>query len=604
MDEEDIREADESRGLQTSEDFAGLGSTQSHVSTQRGLMDLLKSGGETMGVRLLKKMGWKEGQGIGPKVRRKANLTDEALQSGTDTTTYLFAPENTPPIAFVRKGDQKGLGFEGDSPLHRVEEQADTVTDAYFDRRLDKEGKLKPKNSSRRGGFGVGVLNDTGSDEEDPYSVGPQISYNRTIGGDKKKKKGKVMEGAKTTLGSSNPLLNNKPVFISKKMTLATNASRFQKCHDGRLPLDGFILADSMASLSVLSNKYDPPEIPKDWKSSKKSPGNRNIAEYVSTAEAAKASTLDPKARAKLLGETQLPGKSVFDWMTPEARERIARLTGKGDLPPARSERAPKGFEMSESQKKKDFWDLVPKLDKGVAVQALTRAVGGWMPYSEDEKKRARYRTFLEVRAGLRDSLPDRAEGLKTDEWINEMHEFARAAEVFKPISGLMASRFTSASSTPLKASDQMDASASQDSLLSRPPAKREDPAEEAAKLGMFGPLTRSAVPFYPSRLLCKRFNIKPPAHVQLDPGERPGDHGGSNISFTPKPLGNSTLDLVSRDVMDQLVLQTIVDNPLDPLAPDKPVIIEPERNDALEGERPGEMVFKAIFGSDDDEDE
>ena len=33
--------------------------------------------------------------------------------------------------------------------------------------------------------------------------------------------------------------------------------------------------------------------------------------------------------------------------------------------------------------------------------------------------------------------------------------------------------------------------------------------------------------------------------------------------------------------------------------------MVEPERNEALEAERPGEAVFKAIFGSEDeDEDE
>lgn len=267
---------------------------------------------------------------------------------------------------------------------------------------------------------------------------------------------------------------------------------------------------------------------------------------------------------------------------------------------------------MHESQKGKDLWDLVPKVGKDVAVQALTRAVGGWMPYSEDEKKRARYRTFLEVRAGLRNSLPDRAEGFTTDEWVTEMQEFARAAEVFKPMSGLMASRFTSASSAPQKASDTMDSSPSQDSLLSRPATKPEDPAEEAAKLGMFGPMTRSTISFYPSRLLCKRFNIKPPAHVQLDPGEHPGDEGGSRFSSAPKSsFRSSKLELVSRDIMNQLVFQsdTVDHNPIDaeersnPPAPAKPVVIEPEQNAALEAERPGEAVFKAIFGSDDEDE-
>jgi G patch domain-containing protein 1 len=623
MDEEDLREAEDARKLQTADDFAGFGATQSHLAGRAGLMDLLKTEGETMGVKLLKRMGWREGQGIGPKVRRKAKLADDGSLGDDDSAgTHLFAPENPPMVAFVRKLGHKGLGFEGEARLDPgmraengsgIDSDQEDASDSFFGQRLGGNKEPKNKNKARRGGFGVGVLNDTGSDDEDPYSMGPQISYNRAIGGDKKKKKSKPADEKRLITGSSNPLLRTKPVFISKKASLAKS---FRKCHDGRLPLDGFVLADGIANLSISpEKKYAPPEIPKDWKSSKRSSAEREVSNYRSTTDVAKASTLDPRARAELLGEAQLPGKSVFDWMTPEARARIAKLTGRADLPPALGEKAPKGYETSETQKRKDLWDLVPKLDKDVAIQALSRAVSGWMPYSEDESKRARYRTFLEVRAGLRDGLPDRLPGSTTDEWVTEMQEFARAAEVFKPISGVMASRFTSASSAPKRASDMPDTSTND--LLTRPPTKPEDPAEEAAKIGMFGPMTRSMLSFYPSRLLCKRFNVKPPAHVQLDPGEFPGaeeSHDRSRYSSATRQAGSSSrLDLVSQDVMNELIMESGMGSRAMPMARDseKPahvevreqIVIEPERNEALEKERPGEAVFKAIFGSDDEEE-
>src|SRR5699024_8583747 len=142
-----------------------------------------------------------------------------------------------------------------------------------------------------------------------------------------------------------------------------------------------------------------------------------------------------------------------------------------------------------------DLWGLVPRLDKQLAVQALTRAVSGWMPYSEDESKRTRYRTFLEVRAGLRDTLPERLPGSTTDEWVAELQEFTRAAEVFKPMSGIMASRFTPASAGAKGTSDSPEWPAS-DGLVSKPREKPEDPAISAAKIGMFGPMTRSELSF------------------------------------------------------------------------------------------------------------
>jgi G patch domain-containing protein 1 len=616
MDADDLREQEESRQLQTADEFAGFGSTELDATRRAGLMDILKTGGETMGVKLLKKMGWREGQGIGPKVRRKANLDESSAPGGDAEETYLFAPENPPMVAFIRKNDRKGLGFEGESRLesHNALQPTRDVeeSDSFFGGRLAIQGKAQPPKPKepRRGGLGVGPLNDTGSDDEDPYSLGPQISYNKTIGGDKKKKKKVKPE---PTIASANPLLNSKPVFISKKVAAARGAGGFRKCRDGRLPLDGFILADGIMGLSISEKKYDPPVIPEDWKPAKEiSSEKRDQSKYVSTADAAKASTLNPTSRAALLGEDQLPGKSIFDYMSPEAREKIVKLTGNANLPPALGEKAPKGYELPESQKRKDLWDLVPKLDKQIAAQALARAVSGWMPYQEDEKKRARYQTFLQVSAGTRSTLPERVEGSSTDEWVMEMQEFSRAAEVFKPMSGVMASRFTSSSTAPKIVSDAPDPA---ESGLSRPVEKPDDPAVAAAKIGMFGPMTRSTISFYPSRLLCKRFNVKPPENVQLDPGERPGapsTEPGTRFQSAGFQAETGPKQLVSQDVMNQLLIDSLGYLPtadgLDPSASGPvnappPVVVEPERNDALEAERPGDAVFKAIFGSDDEDE-
>ncbi|KAJ5135212.1 uncharacterized protein N7515_004490 [Penicillium bovifimosum] len=614
MDAEDLREQEEARQLQTADEFAGFG-TEHDATRRAGLMDILKTGGETMGVKLLKKMGWREGQGIGPKVRRRADLGDTSAPAADAQETYLFAPENPPLVAFIRKTDRKGLGFEGESRLesHAIGPAPAEESDSFFGGRLAIQGKShqpKPK-VARSGGLGVGPLNDTGSDDEDPYSLGPQISYNKTIGGDKKKKKKVKPE---PTIASANPLLKSKPVFISKKVAASRGSGGFRKCRDGRLPLDGFVLADAISTLSISEKKYDAPVIPEDWKSTKQvSAEKRDRQNYVSTADAAKASALDPASRAALLGEAQLPGKSIFDWMTPEAREKIARLTGKTNLPPALGEKAPKGYELPEAQKRKDLWDLVPKLDKQTAALALARAVSGWMPYQEDESKRARYRAFLEISAGTRATLPERADGASTDNWVIEMQEFCRAAEVFKPMSGAMASRFTSSSSAPKIVSDAPD---SAESVLSKPAEKPDDPAVAAAKIGMFGQMTRSTIEFYPSRLLCKRFNVKPPNNVQLDPTERPAaSSAGPGTRFESAGFQADTgpKELVSQEVMNQLLMDSLgyipgadgsdpSANGLSARAP--PPAIEPERNEALEAERPGDAIFKAIFGSDDEDDE
>lgn len=604
MDEEDLANQAEAQKLQTNDAFSALGSTGDDVSRRDVLMGMVKTAGETMGAKLLQKMGWKPGQGVGPKVRRKARL-DPDDDTDADQQLHLFAPENSRMITFVRKNDHKGLGYEGEARLPGAANSSKGAKDEDSDNGSDS-GPLgtfrKPtaKKPAKRGGFGVGVLNDNGSDEEDPYEMGPKISYNRTIGGDKKPKKKK--EAAKTTGSSANPLVGAKPVFISKK-AMSKKPEGFRKCHDGRLPLEGFILATQALTISD-SGKYAPPAIPEGWKNSKKTlDDSQPPGSYQSVGDAAKASTLDAKARAALLGEAALPGKSIFDFLTPAARDRIAASTGKTNLPEARGEAAPEGYRQSEADRQKQLWSLVPSLDKEIAEAALSRGTGGWMPYSDDEKKRARYRGFLELRAGLRDTLPERASGVSTDDWVRELQEFAHAARVFRPITGMMASRFTSSTSLPASSSGESKA----ETLLSKPVPKPADPAEEAAKLGMYGPMTRQVLSFYPTRLVCKRFNVKPPENVQPDPNNASGD---ANSTATPA----RDLTVVSQTAIQEMMRENALRQPysaptdggraadVQPAAPvHAPVDVE--RNDALEGEKAGDAVFKAIFGSDDEDD-
>lgn len=614
MDEEDLREAEEARVLSTSEGFAGLGTTKEDVARTSGLIDIFRVTGDTVGVRLLKKMGWKEGQGIGPKVRRAAR-TDEGEALSNDI--HLFAPDDPEMISFSRKADHKGLGYSGEARLHSPHGQATIQPSMKSEDDEDSEtilGLLRnpTRKKGKTGGFGVGILNDTGSDDEDPYQMGPRISYTKVLGGNKKLEKKK-----KSALGSANPLVVAKPVFVSKKVYNAKSASGFRKCHDGRFPLDGFVLSselDAFASISLQDDRYRPLEVPPDWRSSKTSKQNQPESKYVSPAEAAKASPLDARSRSALLGEEQLPGKSVFDFLSPSARARIVAMSGKRDLPTAGSEKGPKGQEITEEEQSNILQNAVPHLDSNVALQALARGVSGWMPYAEDEAKRSRYRIYLETQAGTREGLPARPIGMSKDDWIIEMQEFARAAQVFKPVNSLMASRFTS-SLQPQSAAD-MGSGTSSDSLLTKPASRPEDPAEAAAKLGMFGPMTRAVESFYPTRLLCKRFNIKPPAIVQPEPGDVSMQHNTPNTpgfqSSSFQTSSNVDVGPAATSVERQLMLESRPSDPSDvdgqlsgrgTANEEQPNAVDGERNEALEAERPGQAIFRAIFGSDDEDE-
>ncbi|KAI1190803.1 hypothetical protein F5B17DRAFT_385113 [Nemania serpens] len=667
MDEEDLADAAEAEKIQTAQGFAGLGSTEEDGARRGGLADLFRAQGETMGVKLLRRMGWRDGQGIGPKVRRKARLEVGSKPGATHDAgeTYLFAPENVPMIAFIRKSDRKGLGYEGESRLMSLGSSAKPDAGESSDEDtlaapLRRPGLLKKekKNKLSKGGIGIGILNDTGSDDEDPYEIGPKISYNRVIGGEKKKKKAGTI--------AANPALGAVPVFRSRKNILARTNKSLRKCHDGRLPLDGFVLStepDALVSSINSEGKYPPPKIPPGWKPRKERKAETGNANYVSTADAAKASKLDPKSRAALLGEAQLPGKSVFDFLSPEARERLAAATGKANLPPALGE-VPAEFALTETERQQELLRQLPELDKTTAIAALTRGASGASPapYADNEEKRGRYRAYLEHAAGFTKTIPSRPASMKAQEWARELHEFASCARIFKPMTGLMASRFTTSTAAKPSAGGK---AGGDDLLLHVPPEKLKDPAEEAAKLGMYGAMTRTVTDFYPTRLLCKRFNVRPPAHVQPDgetetgnnkpppssantgmrTGPGPGPGAGSIFSegamtldelmrqaqtqtqtiSNPGPggAGNNanrgfSLDASSRTGDDENGKSLLLEHGTGvaqrqgkgqgqgqgQMTREAAVRVNADVNEALEGDRARDEVLKAIFGDSSDEEE
>ncbi|KKP06582.1 dipeptidyl-peptidase III [Trichoderma harzianum] len=503
MDEEDLADAAEAQTLKTTQAFAGLGSSTQEELRAGGLMGLFRADGDTMGLKLLRRMGWKDGQGIGPKVRRGARLDLGGKSNMTDGETHLFAPDNTEVLRFVRKTDRMGLGHNGQGKLFSLRRESKADSDEEVDSRdgaLSILSRTETKKKSQRGGIGVGILNDDGSDDEDPYEIGPKIKYNRVVGGDKKKR-------GKKLSATANPSLKNAPVFIPKTSRVGGNLRR---CQDGRLPLDGFVLANAMQDLTITLAKYAPPPVPPGWMSPKATNVEDRATAFVSAAEAAKSSTLDAKSRAAILGEAALPGKSVFDYISAASREKLAAASGRVDLPPGLGE-IPEKFAMSEEEKQTMLWEQVPKLDRETAIAAIARGLRG--PYADDETKRARYKRYLEHHTNPKLSLPEKPRGMSDDEFLREMTEFHNCARIFKPMTGFMASRFTTA-----KAPHSVSAEPARErELISVPEPKISDPAEEAAKMGMFGKMTRSVEDFYPTRLLCKRFNVKPPSHARRD---------------------------------------------------------------------------------------
>lgn len=529
MDEEDLKEQEETRQISATDGFAGFG-TADDPSARDVLDDLFKPTEDTMGEKLLNKMGWKKGQGIGPRTRRRVDPKDEKSE------TREFPPEDSPMLGFSQKNDMRGLGFgseDGSLSARTNAAQPESITrgSEEDDSRPGLSFMARPKNKAKqpiRTGIGVGSLNDTGSDEEDPYEIGPKMSYSRIMGGDKKKEK-----KSKASSTNANPLLRTKPVFISKSRQLPSVLTSLRKCHDGKLPLTGFVLADELDSFGAMSledGKYKPPEVPEGWQPAQLvREGTRAAQTSLPTITGTNAQ-LTADSRRAALGEQSLPGKSVFDYLSTTARDRLATVTGNQNLPPALDER-PAPHSITTSSDVSQLPGLaIPFVDPATALTALTRLrKDKTPPYADDLAKQGRYKDFLRYSSDPQ-PVAQRVSPLRApqhrysdQDHLTELAEFTATADLFKPATGFLASRFTSAAATskPTVGTQEEGAVGQGDleteDLLTRPPAKPKDPAEEAARMGMFGVATRSVVSWQPTRLVCKRFGVEMPVSWNED---------------------------------------------------------------------------------------
>ena len=463
MDEEDLADAADSQRLGTSEAFTGIGGRDhDSLSTDR-FMSLLHVKSETAGVLLLNRMGWRNGQGIGPKVSRRPRLGGAGVPTEENTmaigSSYLFAPDDTALIPFSKKTDRSGLG------LHSLEgsaaHQYPGKTGAADGRHQSLEpralggaysAKITTHGPSSRRGFGVGVLNDSDSGEDDPYEIGPKITQIRRVRKPLKTKSSARGQGA-IQASSSAPVVGPRPGGTG---------------HDEKNPLGGFVRGPAEdIEASIAPQVQSSFSVPASWTPSGRQAVNSAGEHAPMHHRASSPSTSKSAARGRLLGEPEA--------FNPQS-SRPAQIT---TAPP----------------------DQAPRPTRQAAEAALGKEQNGRGPYPTQPPKRERYRRYLEYYAGLSALAPTQPDGMAHLDFSQELVEFYNCVAIFKPMVATMASRFTAAAASVPTATSQAAAEISHD----------KDTPREAARLGMFGHMTRTMVDFTPCSLLCKRFNVTPP---------------------------------------------------------------------------------------------
>ncbi|KAF8548711.1 hypothetical protein OG21DRAFT_1422602 [Imleria badia] len=610
MDEEDLAEIRADQKLVSEHDQMDiLGGTQAEKARKTGVDDsqkdpvtlaleqaILPAPKDSVGGRLLKKMGWKPGQGVGPRVTWR----QREIQHGRDpdrtepdvdeeAKKHTYPPKDTPTIAVPRKDDLHGLGYTRSLGLH-----------ASLGDDLDVYDHTIGHGRSRHA-FDL-------SDAHDEERV--------IIGGRGAKSSGTTVPRPSV----SSALCSRDEKRVHPFQTQANTAGVF---HDGQPVLLGFKLADK----PVAEDMWFPlPEVPKGWKPNPKALWERegatlcekeNIPRFPVPGQpqphAQWKAGITPDQRGAALGETPLPSapRSVFEYISKKDQERIQNITTSRFTGPSRTDTTEQEPTPPPSTLPSQG-PYIPHIEPHIAQAALQ----GFKPFTSNPNKQSRYTAYLRAHAepGSGVSIPEPLPTQTPETYAREMSEFAKAAALFRPVSGAMAGRFTSAAVLDLgpdiveglhtPSIDQASKETSQAPIMEgdKEEKKEEEPKAYAARLGMYGPMTREVKPWQPARLLCKRFGVKDPnPEMHFDKPEA-STSATADVSQTTEATGSA--GGVGTGGVTEVQPEPAVPHGKRDLANIGLGEDDGQGEDILTYERPPMNIFKAIFASDDEESE
>ncbi|XP_031136140.2 G patch domain-containing protein 1-like [Sander lucioperca] len=552
MDEEDFGEHGIApREITTSQEFSSsrrdaAGEKARAVHAQAALIpgdtlleELITPTRSSVGVELLKRMGWREGQGVGPRTKRKARrqqtdgaggvygavLPPAGSEESEDEEEFApenvtFAPKDVTPVDFNPRLGVQGLGYRGLDPGRALLGRAAPEHIDLFRPQSESRSRLfgDAQRGSRRGGvagqaFGVGAMED--DDDEEVYHRDCMSRYDTELGG---AEPGDGLYGWTA------------PQQYSRKTDKSKDASYLGKI------LEGFTLAQKPSQETTI---FPPPSLPRDYRPVHRFRPSVEVLSLSGVspalAEALRVSRghmvkeeggpqqggrhqLDSSQRRALLGEDALQGpSSVLELLKPEDRERLLSLrnSSSSNLPTPKTQppashdalrwagpaavAAPVGGVAASSSSASGLQQEALTVWKGVQTSAQT-----FRPFEKNSSKQARYELYLNrLKQGDKDGLEQSLDpGMTEWERSRERDEFVRASILYRPTASSLSCRFTRA-----KDPEEDDGSVE----VPRDQEGDVDDKQAAVNMKMFGKLTRETFEWYPDKLLCKRFNIPDP---------------------------------------------------------------------------------------------
>ncbi|XP_006114992.1 G patch domain-containing protein 1 isoform X2 [Pelodiscus sinensis] len=527
MDEEDLGEYGIApKEITTTEDFASkhkdrikekarqIAEVASSIPGATALGDLISPAKITIGVELLRKMGWKEGQGVGPRVKRKPRkqksdpevkvygcaLPPDGSEDEEDEyqpENVTFAPKDVMPVDLTPKENVHGLGYKGLDPtkaLFGVSGGGDfsLFTDGS-ENTSNLLGDLRPSKGRKLGisgqAFGVGAMEE---EDEDIYATETLSKYDTVL---------KDEEPGDCLYGWTAPKQYKNKKEVEKEVR-----------YIGKI-LDGFCLASKS---SAPKKTYLPPELPRDYRPVHYfrpviTARNENpfllqaLVESTGKLETdtpqESRHTLNASQRRELLGETALegPSPSVLEYLSGKDRERIKEVKQAAEQQMKIQTFSQQSVNRSSSSDGAHHkWQMV--LGGQIAIPGSS----DFKPFAKNPEKQKRYEDYIEsLKQGQKvDTQESRSDpGMTEWERGREREEFFKAAVLYKSSNSILSSRFTRAKYED--DTDKVEVPRDQETDI--------DDKESAVKMKMFGKLTRDKFEWHPEKLLCKRFNVPDP---------------------------------------------------------------------------------------------
>ncbi|XP_009076852.1 PREDICTED: G patch domain-containing protein 1, partial [Acanthisitta chloris] len=527
MDEEDLSEFGIApKDITTTDDFASkakdrikekarqIAGAVAAIPGTTAFDDLIGPSKITIGVELLRKMGWKEGQGIGPRVKRKpcrqkpdptVKIYGCALPPGLSEGSedeedeyqpenVTFAPKDVMPVDLTPKENVHGLGYKGLDPsqalfgvsgrehLNLFTGGSEETGDLLGDLRHNKGRKLGITGQA----FGVGALEE---EDDDIYAPDTLSKYDTVL---KDEEPGDGLYG-----------------WTAPKQYKSKKRPEREFKYIGKI-LDGFSLASKSSDPVKV---YPPPHLPRNYRPVHYfrpvlAAGNESSC----LQKALEGSTgklesdqlgrhgLSAVQRRERLGEAALKGPcpSVLEYLSAKDRERLREVKQAAEQQVRAQQSQGSRPQPAPPEDSSHKWQLL------LEGQSAGAGSSDFKPFAKNPEKQARYENFVKsLKQGEKAEALERFLDPSMPAWERgrEREEFCRAAVFYRSSSAALAARFTRAAYEDDV--DKVEVPRDQENAL--------DDKETAVKMKMFGKLTRDTFEWHPDKLLCKRFNVRDP---------------------------------------------------------------------------------------------